>query len=96
MLRYGSNEVLLRPKPQPPIDLTQASLQNINKRFSLDQYQLVTNNQQQIPESYVYRSSMIIMPEPTREEPVNDTHQLRSKVRRISLDSVVSDQSILF
>ncbi|CAF0809299.1 unnamed protein product [Adineta ricciae] len=85
-LRHDANEVLLRPKPQPPVDLIQTSLQNINKRFSLDQYRLVTNNQQQIPESYVYRSSMIIVPEPTREGPVNDTHLLRSKTRESKRD----------
>ncbi|CAF1043568.1 unnamed protein product [Adineta steineri] len=95
-LRYASNEILLRPKPQPLTNLSQTSSKDINKRFSLEQ------KQHQISEPYLYRSSMIIVPEhnsneyisqinnnqntslplrQTREEPVSEIHQLRNMVR---------------
>ncbi|CAF0926491.1 unnamed protein product [Adineta steineri] len=95
-LRYASNEILLRPKQQPLINLSQTSSKDINKRFSLEQ------KQHQISEPYLYRSSMIIVPEhnsneyisqinnnqntslplrQTREEPVSEIHQLRNMVR---------------
>jgi hypothetical protein len=75
-LRYASNGVLLRSKhhqqQQHPNNVIQTSSKDMGKklkRFTLDtvdsrwhhQYQLVPNNQQ-IPESNIYRSSMAIVP----------------------------------
>ncbi|UJR21161.1 hypothetical protein I4U23_024260 [Adineta vaga] len=87
-LRHASNEVLLRPKLQQQTltNLTQSLSKDSTKRLSLDQYQLTSNNPNQTDESYVYRSSMIIVPEPTREEPVNDSHLSLSKIRENKRD----------
>jgi hypothetical protein len=105
--KYASNEVLLKPKQQQLLNLTKTSSKDISKklkRFSLDQHQTLANNQQQISEPHIYRSSMVIVPEhnsnlygvqinnnpiaslsfkQTREEPIDESQQPRSKVRRV-------------
>ncbi len=100
--KYASNEVLLKPKQQQLLNLTKTSSKDMSKklkRLSLDQHQTLPNNQQQMSEPHIYRSSMVIVPEhntnlygvqinnnpkQTREESIDESQQQqRSKVRRV-------------
>ena len=84
-LRFASNGVLLRPKPQQQpitnvLSMSSNDMSRTFKRFSLDQ--------QHVPEQNIYRSSMVFTPnhtiqmsKPFRDETNNDLQQQqRAKV----------------